>query len=96
MRIGPASYRSIINFEDADEWTVDDDVRTDVGTTVGFFDISHPQPWDNSQRLYTVTEPTLTRLLVKINTPASYLNQQYTSAFTDCWLTDTGPRFLGS
>jgi len=54
-----------------DEWTVDDDIRTDGGTTVGFFDISHPQPWDNSQRLYTVTEPTITRPLVKIDTPAA-------------------------
>ena len=58
--------------DDSDEeWTVDDDVRTDGGTTVGFFDISHPQPWDNSQRLYTVTEPTITRPLVKIDTPAA-------------------------
>ena len=58
--------------DDSDEeWTVDDDVRTDGGTTVGFFDISHPQPWDNSQRLYTVTEPTITRPLMKIDTPAA-------------------------
>jgi len=58
--------------DDSDnEWTFDDDVRTDGGTTVGFFDVSHPQPWDNSQRLYTVTEPTITRPLVKIDTPAA-------------------------
>jgi len=38
---------------------------------VGFFDISHPQPWDNSQRLYTVNEPTITRQLVKIETSAA-------------------------
>ena len=58
--------------DDSDEeWTLDDDVRTDGGTTVGFFDVSHPQPWDNSQRLYTVTEPTITRPLVKIDTPAA-------------------------
>ena len=54
-----------------EEWTVDDDIRTDGGTTVGFFDISHPQPWDNSQRLYTVNEPTITRQLVQIDTPAA-------------------------
>jgi len=53
------------------EWTVDEDVQTDGGTVVGFFDISHPQPWDNSQRLYTVSEPTITRPLVKIETPAA-------------------------
>jgi len=58
--------------DDSDEaWSVDDDVWTDGGTTVGFFDISHPQPWDNSQRLYTVNEPTITRQLVKIDTPAA-------------------------
>ena len=58
--------------DDSDEeWTVDDDIRTDGGTTIGFFDISHPQPWDNSQRLYTVSEPTITRPLVKIDTPAA-------------------------
>ena len=38
--------------DDSDEeWTVDDEIRTDGGATVGFFAISHPQPWDNSQRL---------------------------------------------
>jgi len=57
--------------EDEDAWTVDEDVRTDGGTVVGFFDISHPQPWDNSQRMYTVDEPTITRPLVKIDTPAA-------------------------
>jgi len=57
--------------DDSDEeWTVDDDVRTDGGTTVGFFDISHPQPWDNSQRLYTVDDPHITRPLVKLDEPA--------------------------
>jgi transposase len=53
------------------EWIVDDDVCTNGGTVIGFFDISHPQPWDNSQRLYTVSEPTITRPLVKIDTPAA-------------------------
>ncbi len=45
--------------------------RTDGGTSIGFFDISHPQPWDNSQQLYTESEPTIILLLVKIDTPAA-------------------------
>jgi len=53
------------------EWNTDDDICTDGGTVVGFFDVSHPQPWDNSQRLYTVDEPTITRPLVQIATPAA-------------------------
>jgi transposase len=56
---------------DEDEWHVDDEVRTDGGTVLGFFDLSHPQPWDNSQRLYTVDDPHITRPLVKIDTPAA-------------------------
>ena len=57
--------------EDNDEEsTVDDDIRTEGGITVNFFDISHPQPWDNSQRLYTITEPTTSRPLVKTDSPA--------------------------
>jgi hypothetical protein len=35
-------------------WVVDDEIRTDGGTMVGFFDTSHPQPWDNPQRLKLV------------------------------------------
>ena len=57
--------------EDDEDWDRDEDIRTDGGTVVGFFDISHPQPWDNSQRLYTVDEPHITRPLVKIDTPAA-------------------------
>nr|WP_160047024.1 IS630 family transposase [Natrialba sp. INN-245] len=57
--------------DDDEEWDTDHDVCTDGGTVVGFFDISHPQPWDNSQRLYTVDEPHITRPLVKIDTPAA-------------------------
>jgi len=57
--------------DDDDEWSTDEDIRTDGGTVVGFFDISHPQPWDNSQRMYTVDEPHITRPLVKIDTPAA-------------------------
>ena len=57
--------------DDDEDWERDDDIRTDGGTTVGFFDLSHPQPWDNSQRLYTVDDPHITRPLVKIDTPAA-------------------------
>jgi transposase len=56
---------------DDEDWDRDKDIRTDGGTVVGFFDISHPQPWDNSQRLYTVDEPHIERKLVKIDTPAA-------------------------
>jgi transposase len=57
--------------EEDEDWNRGEDIRTDGGTVVGFFDISHPQPWDNSQRLYTVDEPHITRPLVKIDTPAA-------------------------
>ena len=30
--------------ENEEEWSTDDDICTDGGTVVGFFDISHPQP----------------------------------------------------
>jgi Transposase and inactivated derivatives len=56
---------------DGDEWYVDEDVRTDGGAVLGFFDLSHPQPWDNSQRMYTVDDPHITRPLVKIDTPTA-------------------------
>jgi hypothetical protein len=58
--------------DEADEdWDADDDICTDGGTVVGFFDISHPQPWDNSQRVYSVDKPHIERPLVKIDTPAA-------------------------
>jgi len=57
--------------EDDEDWERDEDVRTDGGTVIGFFDLSHPQPWDNSQRMYTVDDPHITRPLVKIETPAA-------------------------
>jgi transposase len=58
--------------EDDDEngWVVDEEVRTDGGTVLGFFDASHPQPWDNSQRLYHVDDPHITRPLVHVFEPA--------------------------
>ena len=69
---GPEKPHNKRSDDDSSEsWVVDDDICTDGGTAIGFFDISHPQPWDNSQRHYTVSEPTITRPLVKINTPAA-------------------------
>ena len=40
--------------DDEEGWVVDEEICTDGGTVLGFLDTSHPQPWDNSQRLYTV------------------------------------------
>ena len=57
--------------DDNEDWDTDRDVCTDGGIVVGFFDVSHPQPWDNSQRVYSVDEPTITRPLVKVDTPAA-------------------------
>ncbi|WP_254837548.1 IS630 family transposase [Natronomonas marina] len=57
--------------QDDEDWDRDEDIRTDGGTVIGFFDLSHPQPWDNSQRMYTVDDPHITRPLVKIDTPAA-------------------------
>ncbi len=57
------------NDED-DQWVVDDAVRTDGGTVVGFFDASHPQPRDNSHRMYYVDDPHITRPLVHVFEPA--------------------------
>jgi transposase len=48
-----------------DGWVVKDDVRTDGGTIVGFLDASHPQPYDNSRRVWYVDDPHIERPLVK-------------------------------
>ncbi|HZD42501.1 MAG TPA: IS630 family transposase, partial [Methanomicrobiales archaeon] len=56
--------------DDEEGWVVDEEIRTDGGTVLGFLDTSHPQPWDNSQRLYTVDDPHITRPLVKLDEPA--------------------------
>ena len=37
---------------------------------VGLFDTSHPQPWDNSHRLYTADDHHITRPLVRLASPA--------------------------
>lgn len=68
---GPHNKPESDEDDDTKEWSVDEDVRTDGGTVLGFFDLSHPQPWDNSQRMYTVDEPHITRPLVKIDTPVA-------------------------
>jgi len=53
--------------EDDEEegWTVDEDVCTDGGTVLGFFDASQPQPYDNSRRVWYVDDPHVERPLVK-------------------------------
>jgi len=44
---------------------VDDDVYTDGGTVLGFFDASQPQPYNNSRRVWYVDHPHVERPLVK-------------------------------
>lgn len=58
--------------EDDEEegWELDDDICTDGGTVVGFFDASHPQPWDNSRRVWYVDDPHIERPLVRLDEPA--------------------------
>lgn len=51
--------------DEEDGWIVDDDICTDGGTVVGFFDASHPQPYDNSRRVWYVDDPHVERPLVK-------------------------------
>jgi transposase len=51
--------------DDDEGWTVDDDVCTDGGTVIGFFDASKPQPYDNSRRVWYVDDPHIERPLVK-------------------------------
>ncbi len=56
--------------DDEDGWIVDDDVCTDGGTVIGFFDASHPQPYDNSRRVWYVDDPHVERPLVKTDDSA--------------------------
>ncbi|MFC6767630.1 IS630 family transposase [Natrinema soli] len=51
--------------EDDDGWVVDDNICTDGGTVLGFFDASKPQPYDNSRRVWYVDDPHIERPLVK-------------------------------
>jgi hypothetical protein len=51
--------------DDDEGWVVDDDVCTDGGTVLGFFDASQPQPYDNSRRVWYVDDPHVERPLVK-------------------------------
>lgn len=48
------------NQRDGDEeegWVVDEKIRTDGGTVHRFLDTSHPKLCDNSQRTYTMDDP---------------------------------------
>ena len=56
--------------DDEEGWVVDDEICTDGETVLGFFDTSHPQPWDNSQRLYYVDDPHITRPMVRHDEPS--------------------------
>lgn len=49
--------------DESEDWVGDDDICTDGGTVVGFCDGSHPQPFDNSHRLWYVDDPTPQRPL---------------------------------
>jgi len=56
--------------DDHEGWVVDDDICTDGGTVVGFFDASHPQPYCNSLRMWYVDDLHHERPLVQIFEPA--------------------------
>lgn len=51
--------------DDEDGWIVGDKVCTHGETVIGFFDASHPQPYDNSRRVWYVDDPHVERPLVK-------------------------------
>ena len=51
--------------DDEEGWVVDDNVCTDGGTVLGFFDASQPQPYDNSRRVWYVDDPHVERPLIK-------------------------------
>src|SRR6056297_1708093 len=55
---------------DEEGWVVDDDVCTDGGTVLGFFDASKQQPYDNSRRVWYVDDPHIERELVKTHDSA--------------------------
>jgi len=56
--------------DDEEGWVVDEDVCTDGGTVVGFFNASKPQPYDNSRRVWYVDDPHIERELVKTHDSA--------------------------
>jgi len=56
--------------DDEDGWVVDEDICTDGGTVIGFFDASQPQPYDNSRRVWYVDDPHVERPLVKTDESA--------------------------
>ncbi len=55
---------------DDEGWVVNDDICTNGGIVVVFFDASHPQPYDNSHRMWYVDDPHYERPLVQIFEPA--------------------------
>lgn len=56
--------------DDEEGWTLDENIRTDGGTVVGFFDASHPQPYDNSHHVWYVDNPHIERPLFEVDTDA--------------------------
>lgn len=57
--------------EEEDEGRViDDDIRTDGGTVIGFLDPSRPQQYDNSHRVWYGDDPHIERPLVKTHDSA--------------------------
>ena len=54
--------------DDEEGWVVDEDVCTDGGTVLGFFDAS--KPYDNSRRVWYVDDPHIERELVKTHDSA--------------------------
>ena len=56
--------------DDEEGWVVDEEICTDGGTVVGFWDASHPQPFDNSHRLWYVDDPHIERPLAHVSEPA--------------------------
>jgi hypothetical protein len=56
--------------DDGEGWVVEEDVCTDGGTVLGFFDASKPQPYDDSRRVWYVDDPHIERPLVKTHDSA--------------------------
>ena len=67
-----ASFRSLYvsNCSLEPEWTTSDNICTDGGTVLGFFDASKPQQYDNSRRVWYVDDPHIERELVKTHDSA--------------------------
>ena len=50
--------------DDEEGWVVDEDVCTDGGTVLGFFDASKPQPYDNFRCVWYVDDPHIERVRI--------------------------------